>query len=165
MLEYLREHCVRLFLLPKHQRHTYAPDSTGIGPEDFAFISSDGNYTGDSAPTAQQIQFYNDHGYYITDSQYIMRPEVLESNFYAWRATGDTKYLDNAAKAIQSFQKYLPATVAYAGINDVNNATSTKINDMENFWFGEVLKYLYACFAVRATFSKLTCTPRQVLDI
>ena len=72
-----------------------------------------------------------------------MRPEVLESNFYAWRATGDTKYLDRAASAIESFQTYLPTTVAYTGIYDVNNVTSSKYNDMESFWFGEVLKYLY----------------------
>ncbi|KAF8551640.1 glycoside hydrolase family 47 protein [Imleria badia] len=126
--------------------NTYASTATGIGPEEFAYISSDGNYTGGSPPTADQIQFYNEHGYYITVSDYILRPEVLESNFYAWRATGNTKYLDNAASAIQSFQKYLPTTVAYTGINDVNNATSSKIDDMESFWFGEVLKYLYLTF-------------------
>ena len=83
---------------------------------------------------------------YITGSDYILRPEVLESNFYAWRATGNTKYLDNAASAIQSFKKYLPTTVAYAGINDVNDVASTKNNDMASFWFGEVLKYLYVLF-------------------
>ena len=122
-------------------------DSTGIGPETLAYISSDGNYTGASSPlTAAQIEFYNEHGYYITGSDYILRPEVLESNFYAWRATGNTKYLDNAASAIQSFKKYLPTTVAYAGINDVNDVASTKNNDMASFWFGEVLKYLYVLF-------------------
>ena len=105
-------------------------------------MSSDGNYTGGGTPTSDQIQFYNEHGYYITGSDYIMRPEVLESNFYAWRVTGDTKYLDRAASAIESFQTYLSTTVAYSGINDVNNATSSKIDDMPSFWFGEVLKYL-----------------------
>ncbi|KAF8551641.1 glycoside hydrolase family 47 protein [Imleria badia] len=126
--------------------NTYAGTATRIGPEGFAYISSDGNYTGGSPPTADQMAFYNEHGYYITGSDYIMRPEVLESNFYAWRATGNTKYLDNAASAIQSFQKYLPTTVAYTGISDVNNVNSAKINDMESFWFGEVLKYLYLTF-------------------
>ena len=145
MLEHLCEHCVS-FIFPFQLRHTHRPDSTGIGPETFAYISSDGNYTGGNPPTADQIEFYYKHGYYITGSDYILRPEVLESNFYAWRATGDTKYLDNAASAIESFQKYLPATVAYAGINDVNNVNSTKIDDMESFWFAEVLKYLYVIF-------------------
>jgi mannosyl-oligosaccharide alpha-1,2-mannosidase len=68
---------------------------------------------------------------------------VLESNFHAWRVTGDTKYLDRAAGAIASFNKYLPATVAFAGLNDVNSANGGLIDDMESFWFAEVLKYLY----------------------
>ncbi|KAH7931258.1 glycoside hydrolase family 47 protein [Leucogyrophana mollusca] len=126
--------------------NTYASTATGIGPESFAYISSDGNYTGGSAPDASAMSFYNEHGFYITGADYILRPEVLESNFYAWRATGDTKYLDNAASAIKSFQDYLPTTVAFAGINDVNSVDSTKVNDMESFWFAEVLKYLYLTF-------------------
>ncbi|KIJ61540.1 glycoside hydrolase family 47 protein [Hydnomerulius pinastri MD-312] len=126
--------------------NTYASTATGIGPEVFAYASSDGNYTGGPAPDDEQTQFYNDHGFYITTADYILRPEVLESNFYAWRVTGDTKYLDNAAHAIESFQKYLPATVAYTGINDVNDIESSLIDDMESFWFAEVLKYLYLTF-------------------
>jgi len=129
-------------------------------------MSSDGNYTGGPAPTAEQIQFYNQHGYYIIWPDYIMRPEVLESNFYAWRVTGDTKYLDNAASAIQSFQTYLPTTVAYTGINDVNNVTSSKYDDMESFWFGEVLKYLYVCsFVCLFLESNLNWLLGQVLDV
>ena len=55
-------------------------DNTGIGPESFAYVSSDGTYTGDSLLTAEQIEFYSNHGYYIIQSNYILRPEVLESN-------------------------------------------------------------------------------------
>jgi mannosyl-oligosaccharide alpha-1,2-mannosidase len=105
-------------------------------------MSLDGNYTGGDPPTPYQAAFYEKHGFYITGGDYILRPEVLESNFYAWRVTGDTKYLNNAAAAVKSFNKYLPATVAFAGINDVNSRNSSKIDDMESFWFAEVLKYL-----------------------
>lgn len=126
--------------------NTYASTATGIGPETFAFISNDGNFTGGSTISADQLSFYQQHGFYITGSDYIQRPEVLESNFYAWRATGDTKYLDRAASAIKSFNTFLPTTVAFAGINDVNNKNSSKIDDMESFWFAEVLKYLYLTF-------------------
>ncbi|KAG2363458.1 glycoside hydrolase family 47 protein [Suillus spraguei] len=117
-----------------------------IGPEIFAYISSDGNYTGDTAPNQQQLDFYDQHGFYITYPDYILRPEVLESNFYAWRVTGDPKYFNNAVSAVTSFKKYLPANVAYAGIYDVNNVDSDKVDDMESFWFAEVLKYLYLTF-------------------
>ncbi|ETW77967.1 glycoside hydrolase family 47 protein [Heterobasidion irregulare TC 32-1] len=126
--------------------NTYAGDATGIGPETFAFESSDGNFTGSGSPSASQQAFYNQHGYYITGSDYIQRPEVLESNFYAWRVTGDTKYLDRAASAITSFERFLKTPTGYAGINDINNINTTKIDDTESFWFAEVLKYLYLTF-------------------
>ncbi|EPQ52411.1 hypothetical protein GLOTRDRAFT_107755 [Gloeophyllum trabeum ATCC 11539] len=128
--------------------NTYASTATGIGPEVFAYFSSDGNYTGQGTPTADQLAFYQEHGFFITASDYILRPEVLESNFYAWRITGDTKYLDNAAAAIQSLNEYLyvNASGGYAGTNDVNNVNSSLIDDTESFWFAEVLKYLYLTF-------------------
>lgn len=96
--------------------------------------------------SAAQSQFYDDHGFYITAPDYILRPEVLESNFYAWRVTGDTKYQDRAAQAVQSFQKYLRVqSGGYAGLDDVddNSKSRVMIDDTPSFWFGEVLKYLY----------------------
>lgn len=134
------------------------PFSTGIGPEAFAYISSDGNFTGGSPPTPAQLAFYSLHGFYITSSVYILRPEVLESNFYAWRVTGDQKYLDRAASAIDSFNKFLPATVAFAPIDDVNDEDSTKIDDMESFWFAEVLKYMFVVFSLCDL--GLKCSPK-----
>lgn len=43
---------------------------------------------------ANQTEFYERAGFYITSSDYILRPEVLESFYYAYRATGDRKYRD-----------------------------------------------------------------------
>ncbi|KAK0216656.1 glycoside hydrolase family 47 protein [Armillaria nabsnona] len=126
--------------------NSYAGTATGIGPESFAYMASDGNYTGATRPSEDQLTFYEEHGYYITSSYYILRPEVLESNFYAWRITGDTKYLDRATSAVNSFKEFLPGAVAFDGIYDVNNVTSAKVDDMESFWFAEVLKYLYLTF-------------------
>ncbi|KAJ8585390.1 glycoside hydrolase family 47 protein [Rhizopogon salebrosus TDB-379] len=126
--------------------NTYASTATGIGPEVFAYMSSDGNYSGNPAPGDEQLAFYNEHGFYIIYPDFVFRPEVLESNFYAWRVTGDTKYLDRAASATSSFEQYLSTSVAYAGTYDVNNKTSTKVDDVESFWFAELLKYLYLTF-------------------
>ncbi|KAF8960356.1 glycoside hydrolase family 47 protein [Flammula alnicola] len=126
--------------------NTYAGDATGIGPETFAYISSDGNFTGNGLPTAAQLAFYEKHGYYVTASDYIQRPEVLESNFYAFRVTGDSKYLDRAASAVQSFNKFLMTPTGFAGLNDVNNIGAGLIDDTESFWFAEVLKYLFLTF-------------------
>ena len=123
---------------------------TGIGPEIFAFSSADGDYTGGSPPTPAQTAFYKEHGFYITAPDYILRPEVLESNFYAWRVTGDSKYVVRAAQAMESFKKYLQVeSKGYAGIYNVTDNGSSgearaMVDDTESFWFAEVLKYLYA---------------------
>ncbi|KAG5635310.1 hypothetical protein H0H81_011772, partial [Sphagnurus paluster] len=124
--------------------NTYASTATGIGPEGFAFISSDGEFGG--SPSAADRIFHDAHGFYITSNYYILRPEVLESNFYAYRATGDTKYLQRAASAIDSFNKYLRTPTGFAGVWNVHDAKSDKIDDTESFWFAEVLKYLYLTF-------------------
>jgi mannosyl-oligosaccharide alpha-1,2-mannosidase len=125
--------------------NTYESTSTGIGPESFSWVPQ-GSLSG---PPSSQRDFYNQHGFYTTSPAYILRPEVLESNFYAYRVTGDTKYLDRAAKAIDSFNRYLALPgqdAGYAGIFDVNNPDSKRIDDTESFWFAEVLKYLYLTF-------------------
>ncbi|KXN84060.1 putative mannosyl-oligosaccharide alpha-1,2-mannosidase 1B [Leucoagaricus sp. SymC.cos] len=126
--------------------NTYASTATGIGPEAFAFISDDGNFTGGSAPTQAQLDFYNQHGFYVTNGVYILRPEVLESNFYAFRVTGDTKYLDRAAAAVKSFNQFLATPNGFVGLNDVTAPSKGQIDDTESFWYGEVLKYLYLTF-------------------
>ncbi|KAJ6541768.1 glycoside hydrolase, partial [Mycena capillaripes] len=118
---------------------------TGIGPELFSFISDDGNFTGGDPPTAEQLDFYNEHRFYITFS--LRPPSRRYNNFYAWRLTGDTRYLDRAAAAIDSFNKYLATSIgAFVGLNDVNSDNGGFWDVMESFWFAEVLKYLYLTF-------------------
>ncbi|PFH48014.1 glycoside hydrolase family 47 protein [Amanita thiersii Skay4041] len=127
--------------------NTYASTATGIGPEVFAYISADGSFTGGGSPSPDQLNFYAEHGFYITASDYILRPEVLESNFYAYRVTGDQKYYNRAVSAVQSFNKFLTVSGGgVAGLGDVNNVNSGKIDDTESFWFAEVLKYLFLTF-------------------
>ena len=156
--------------------NTYNSTLTGIGPESFAFVGTDGNYTGSSI-SADQLNFYNQHGFYITDADYIERPgsstpsfarcyptnvdiaEVLESNFYAYRVTGDQKYLDRAASAVASFNKYLKLdNGGYTDISDVTKANSSRYDETESFWFAEVLKYLYLTFDDPAHISLDECT-------
>ncbi|KAJ3715126.1 glycoside hydrolase family 47 protein [Lentinula raphanica] len=122
--------------------NTYASTTTGIGPEVFYFLADD-QWNGNGVPSQSELAFYNEHGFWVTSSDYILRPEVLESNFYAWRSTGDTKYIDRAASAVDSLMKYLPQpSGGYAGLNDVDDPSAGFIDDQESFWFAEVLKYL-----------------------
>lgn len=64
-------------------RTTYAATATGIGPETFGFDA-------ESVPPYQE-DFFKKHGFFIQDSSYVLRPEVIESMYYAWRITGDPK--------------------------------------------------------------------------
>lgn len=128
------------------QIHSIIFFRTGIGPEAFAYFSNKGNNTGQTV-TAADLAFFDEHGFFIESGSefYLLRPEVLESNFYAWRVTGDTVYLDRAASAISSFQKFLSAPAGFAGLNNVSDTVksdSNFIDDTESFWFAEVLKYL-----------------------
>ncbi|KAH6917982.1 alpha-mannosidase 1 [Coprinopsis sp. MPI-PUGE-AT-0042] len=132
-----------------------SPLSTGIGPETWSFTSSDGSYTGQAAPSPDQATFNSQHGFYITDGRYQMRPEMLESNFYAWRVTGDAKYYERAVAVFESLANYLTvngnSTMGYSGlVNDMDasvaGTSKGRIDRTESFWFAEVLKYLYLTF-------------------
>lgn len=65
---------------------TYNQTLTGIGPESFSWDTAD--------LPANQTEFYERAGFYITNSQYILRPEVIESFYYAYRVTGNRVYQD-----------------------------------------------------------------------
>ena len=88
-----------------------------------------------------------EHGYYPSadDRYYYLRPEVLESNFIAWRTTGDQKYQARAARTVANFKKYLEVpTGGYAGIWDITEPNDiSRIDITESFWYAEVLKYLW----------------------
>lgn len=65
---------------------------------------------------------------------------MLESNFYAWRATGDTKYLQRAKLALENFKKWLrtsnsaPGGMGYAGLENVNDPLGGgQIDDTRRF--------------------------------
>lgn len=127
----------------------YAGDATGIGPETYGYYNKQGQTSGN--PTAAQATFAQQHGYYPEDPSYILRPEVIESIFYAWRATGDKKYQDYNYGIFKAIKKYTKAPAAFSAINDVNQIPTQLSNDLESFAFAETLKYLYLTFADTAT--------------
>ncbi|TEB32929.1 seven-hairpin glycosidase [Coprinellus micaceus] len=134
--------------------NTYASTATGIGPESFGFISEDGSFTGPGDVISdEQLEFYNKTGFYPRSTPYVHRPEVLESNFYAWRVTGDTKYLDRAKSAVHSLNTYIRVPSGFAGLWNVNQPGGGLIDDTESFWFAETLKYLYLTFDDPTRFS------------
>lgn len=127
---------------------TYISTVTQIGPETFRW-QDDGsllptNSTKNPPAPAAQAAFFKKAGFWIQDGQYVLRPEVIESYYYAYRATGDTKYQDWAWDAFLAVNKTCAAGSGYSAINNVNVAGGGGFQDFqESFWFAEVLKYFY----------------------
>lgn len=128
---------------------TYYADASGIGPEVFEWLPANGtNTTAVDLPPANQTTFYKDNGFWITNSEYILRPEVLESIYYAYRITGDTKYQDYAWAAYMSINASCHGGAGYAELTRVDEVGGGPKNDFQDsFFFAEVLKYCYLIFA------------------
>lgn len=93
---------------------------------------------------ADQQDFYNKNGYYIENPTYDLRPEVLESVYYAYRATGDQKYQDWAWDAFLAINSTCRVGSGFSQINNVNVAGGGgAANNQESFFFAELMKYLY----------------------
>jgi len=88
-----------------------------------------------------------------------LRPEVMESYYYAYRISGQSKYQDWAWDAFQAIEKYCKTQYGYSAIKDVNlpgvmqdggdaevfrRAREQNLADeQESFWFAETLKYAF----------------------
>ncbi|KAF2235910.1 glycoside hydrolase family 47 protein [Viridothelium virens] len=130
---------------------TYNSTLTGIGPEVFQWTvgsanasCSDSENSNCPGVPADQAEFYERAGFYITNSNYILRPEVIESFYYAYRATKDQKYREWAWNAFVNVNTTTRAGSGYAELNNVNAPGGGAKNDFQDsFLFAEVLKYAY----------------------
>lgn len=78
---------------------------------------------------------------------YLLRPEVVESIFYAWRKTHDQKWRDYAQKIWKAIAKH--CEVSSGGFTDVRHVTSTaptKMDKQESWFLAETIKYLWLTF-------------------
>ncbi|KAI9690667.1 MAG: maturation of Asn-linked oligosaccharides protein [Bogoriella megaspora] len=133
---------------------TYNSTLTKIGPEIFRWTVGNANVSC-SAPNAtapgscpgvpaNQSAFYEKAGFFITNGAYILRPEVIESFYYAYRVTKDQKYRDYAWNAFVAINTTTRAGSGYAEIGNVNAPDGGTKNDFQDsFLFAEVLKYSY----------------------
>ena len=90
----------------------------------------------------------------ITYPAYPLRPEIIESTYYLYFFTNDSKYLDMGQTYFDGLRKYCRTADAYAALKNVE--TKEKANSMESFFFAETLKYLYLLYAPRSTFDLKT---------
>ncbi|KAK0895989.1 mannosyl-oligosaccharide alpha-1,2-mannosidase [Friedmanniomyces endolithicus] len=83
------------------------------------------------------------------DAHNLQRPETVESLFYMWRITGDTKYRDWGWKMFEAFMKHTAVLdgSGYSSISSVNILPPPLKDNMESFWLAETLKYFYLLFS------------------
>ncbi|KAL4954267.1 mannosyl-oligosaccharide alpha-1,2-mannosidase 1B [Aspergillus filifer] len=119
---------------------TYNQTLTGIGPEQFSWDA-------EGVPAEQQ-ELFERAGFYINSGSYILRPEVIESFYYAWRITGDDTYRQWIWAAFNNINNYCRTPSGFAGLQNVNAPNGGGRDDnQESFMFAEVLKYTYLAFA------------------
>lgn len=131
---------------------TYVETTTGIGPEIFAWQDNRTplKAANNPGPPANQTAFYRRAGFWILDGQYVLRPEVIESFYYAYRATGNPIYQDWAWNAFLAINRTCAVGSGFSDIADVNPALPGHVNytdSQETFWFAEVMKYSYLIHA------------------
>ncbi|CAK5278940.1 unnamed protein product, partial [Mycena citricolor] len=84
----------------------------------------------------------------VYDARYMLRPEISESVFLAWRLTGDQKYRDHAWNIFSAIQMYCRLkSGGYATVLDVDSVPVTHLDKQETFFLSETLKYLFMIFA------------------
>lgn len=100
------------------------------------------------AVPANQTAFYQKNGFFITNGYYDLRPEVIESYYYAYRITGDTKYQEWAWEAFLAINETARTPNGFSSFRSVDTPGGGSFgNNQESFFFAEVLKYAYMIFA------------------
>lgn len=142
--------------LAKSYYEVYRQSPSGIGPEEFRWISDNPLRTkaaANRAPPTKWTFFYQSSGYWPTNPEYILRPETIESLYYAYRATGDKQWQDMAWEAFGALNEMTRVRGGFGGlhsvmknIGEVENKAGMRIDKMESFWLAETLKYLYLIF-------------------
>lgn len=130
--------------------HLYQTTTTGLGPLAWAWFDSAGQtFDQQSENDGSALRSAAARGYFIPASleNWFSRPEPLESVFYAYRLTGDQQWADANWKIFQAINTTARTPEAFAAVNNVDMPYGGAMSDnLDSFFFAEVLKYLYLTF-------------------
>eukprot|EP01120_Amphizonella_sp_Union-15-10_P009005 TRINITY_DN3329_c0_g1_i2.p1 TRINITY_DN3329_c0_g1~~TRINITY_DN3329_c0_g1_i2.p1 ORF type:complete len:414 (+),score=58.25 TRINITY_DN3329_c0_g1_i2:334-1575(+) len=91
----------------------------------------------------------SDRDFVPGQSDYLLRPETLESYFVLYRLTNNSMYRDWGWDIFKALYKYCKTDNGYCGIKNVNSERPPK-DDVQQSWFlAETLKYLFLLFSDR----------------
>ncbi|KAI3790780.1 hypothetical protein L2E82_04074 [Cichorium intybus] len=79
---------------------------------------------------------------------YPLRPELIESTYWLYKATRDPRYLDVGRDIVTSLQYGARCTCGYCHISDVE--FHKQEDHMESFFLAETVKYLWLLFDLAA---------------
>ncbi|TKA79073.1 hypothetical protein B0A55_02506 [Friedmanniomyces simplex] len=119
----------------------YQTTTTGLGGE---FVT----WTNDCNPR-YMAEFHleacnGSNSVQTTGAEFKLRPEVIETWYYAYRATKDQKYKEWAWSAFQAINRVCKTASGFSAITDVNAVDGgKKLDQMESFVFAEVMKYIW----------------------
>jgi mannosidase alpha-like ER degradation enhancer 2 len=80
----------------------------------------------------------------FTYPDYVLRPENVESAYYLYHFTGETRYREMGDIYLKSIMEYCRLDEGYASLQSV--VTKQKSDSMPSFFLAETLKYLYLLF-------------------
>jgi mannosidase alpha-like ER degradation enhancer 2 len=85
----------------------------------------------------------------IVDAAYPLRPEIIESAYCLYRATGDPRYLKMGRTFFEALVRRCRTDAGYTVLKSV--VTGEKGDLMPSYFLAETLKYLYLLFAPEQT--------------
>ncbi|KAI9910342.1 hypothetical protein PsorP6_011158 [Peronosclerospora sorghi] len=79
----------------------------------------------------------------VVNPQYHLRPETIESLFYLYRVTKNSKYRELGWEIFRALETHAKTKHGYAAVRNVTKLPAEQDNWMESFFLAETLKYHY----------------------
>ncbi|EGF99783.1 family 47 glycoside hydrolase [Melampsora larici-populina 98AG31] len=95
---------------------SYNSTKTGLGPDSFSYHEN----------------------LYAINPEFILRPEVVESIWYAWRLTGDSIWQERAWEIFLALEAHCKTDAGYHGLYNVNNPQGGFKDETESFLFADL---------------------------
>ncbi|PCH44101.1 glycoside hydrolase family 47 protein [Wolfiporia cocos MD-104 SS10] len=91
----------------------------------------------------------NERGYSLKRTDYLLRPETLESIYLMYRTTGDPVWRERGWQIFEALERECKTPSGYASIENVLRSPAPQADDMPSYFLAETLKYLYLMFHER----------------